>query len=470
MRLQKIKVLMLLLFSAAAFVACGQNITPDGTTLVRVYKGNDIGFATISSINGLVTVANVTDGDKGEITVASGVWTIDAGAVTETKLSTVATGGVVGSAGYVPHITYTTKGRVLSIDSTKIRIDSTNVIDNGLHLEDIAASGATTTGQVPKWNATSGKWEPGSDNTGSGVAGSGNLNALTYWVDSDEIADIPNTSVDDGNGDVAIGAITIHTADKVIPALDLGGTFANYPGGLSASDTIEALARSWYFNTTAGGFTAYLPDPQYNLEFVLINQGESNSVTIDPVGGDSICWDGKCALTYTLAPKNTITVYSVDDNRWYVHGEGEPFPKTEITTDTISTTSTSFTDITELAVTGLKSGKRYKIKACIVYKGQTTGIGIGIQCNGGTATGPFTALVETTNSSAGGWGPGNLWNLSDNVVFTGCRTASGRTLVRIEAVFQCTGDGTFIPQYSSEIADNTVTVYENSYITVEEIP
>jgi len=76
----------------------------------------------------------VSDGDKGDITVSSSgaTWTIDNGVVTSAKVASQT-------------------------------LDSTDLKNRGTTLLKLAQSGATN-GQVPKFNATTGNWEPGTDN------------------------------------------------------------------------------------------------------------------------------------------------------------------------------------------------------------------------------------------------------------------------------------------------------------------
>jgi len=82
----------------------------------------------------------VSDGDKGDITVSSSgaTWTIDNGVVTSAKVASQT-------------------------------LDSTDLKNRGTTLLKLAQSGATN-GQVPKFNSTTGSWEPGADNNSGGVS------------------------------------------------------------------------------------------------------------------------------------------------------------------------------------------------------------------------------------------------------------------------------------------------------------
>jgi hypothetical protein len=71
------------------------------------------------------TVSNLADGDKGDITISSGVWSVDAGAITLSKIANIATNRLLGrttaSSGVVEELTI---GNGLTNDGTTIQVSA----------------------------------------------------------------------------------------------------------------------------------------------------------------------------------------------------------------------------------------------------------------------------------------------------------------------------------------------------------
>lgn len=182
------------------------------------------------------TASNVTDGDKGVITVTGGVWALDANTVTQTQ---IANGAVVGSkiaAGAVDNVNIAAgaisggvggviaDGTISTVDIGDSQITSAKIADGTIVDADISASAAIATSKIAGLDtALTGK-VPTSRQViaGNGLAGGGALTAdvtvnvgagTGITVNADDIA-VNRTTVDawyvDVGGDTMTGFLTLN--------------------------------------------------------------------------------------------------------------------------------------------------------------------------------------------------------------------------------------------------------------------
>jgi hypothetical protein len=177
-------------------------------------------YGPVTSVNGLtgavtISAGGVTDGDKGDITVSSGAWTVDAGAISYSKIQNVsATDKLLGrssaGAGVIEEIACTAFGRSILAGANAGAVRTT--------LGAVSASGGTISGALTCTGAITGS---------AGLTVSGGRSFHTSNSDQYAVGAAYGT----GGGYVYFGATsTSATPDAVISGAG-GGTLMTLQNG-----------------------------------------------------------------------------------------------------------------------------------------------------------------------------------------------------------------------------------------------
>jgi hypothetical protein len=170
-------------------------------------------------------IVGLTDGDKGDITVSSSgtAWTIDANAVTNTKLADMATatfkGRTTAGTGDPEDLTATQATALLNVFTSLLK---------GL----VPASGGGTTNFL----RADGTWAA----PATGVTGSGAANHLAIWTGAGTIAHDTDFPVDLTNGRLGVGPIGGSPSAVIHAGAASGGTIPVFLFNVNGSSEVNA--------------------------------------------------------------------------------------------------------------------------------------------------------------------------------------------------------------------------------------
>lgn len=122
----------------------------------------------------------------------------------------------------------------------------------------------TSTGQIPKWNNTLGRWELGTDNTGGAgtVTGTGTANRVAYWTSSTNIAADDDLFFDATN--VGVGTTTMTGKFNI----NAGSAFTPLPFNAYASATSGGVVYGQLANTNTATTTVFSLNEQADVNTI----------------------------------------------------------------------------------------------------------------------------------------------------------------------------------------------------------
>ena len=293
---------------------------------------------------------------------------------------------------------------------------------------------------------------------GGTIDGSGTGGYVTKWSDSDTLTD--SLLYSDGTTGVVIGATTaaakfhVKGAGTTTGALflledsagtdrmtmtDAGNTNIVATLAVGQSGAIEASA-ALEVESTAKGF---LPPRMTTAQKVAISSPAEGLVVFDTDLNILCVYNGSAWTTYY--PNNRITK--------------------KVSANETHSTNTTFNDLSDLSF-DVVNGSVYVVTGVIMSSADAATIGLKWDFGGGSATGSIVYAVDS-NVTLTGAQRRNEDALTDAVTFAGHNDVNVRQVNTVYAIFSCTGDGTLIPRFSTEITSNVVTIYQNSAMTVE---
>lgn len=171
-------------------------------------------------------------------------------------------------------------------------------------------------------------------------------------------------------------------------------------------------------------------------------------------------------------PAEGLFVYNTDYKVicWY-NGTTWLFEDTHVITAIQSTTSNTFSNITESETPSLPVGT-YLFEASYIFQSTATGTGIGFRLNNGTGTIGDISIHWTL--SQGENGTNVMFNYTqnatgDNFTSASVSTANLNYTANAKGMFEITSQGTMVSQFRSETNGNSVSIRPNSLYTFKKV-
>lgn len=195
--------------------------------------------------------------------------------------------------------------------------------------------------------------------------------------------------------------------------------------------------------TTVKGAIQLSGDLRGTATSPIVNKIQGDSVsTTTPTTGQALVWTGS-AWEPTAIP-NLPTVIK--------------------TTTTQATTSTSYTNISDLSFTTV-AGKNYKVKLWLVYSSAATATGLRLGVNSFTGGNYWYSIFVNTSATATQMTSG--YNTSLNLQSTSSRVTSGNNTAIIEMKLEATSAALVSFRFATEISGSAITIQPNSVLEYE---